>query len=123
MITIKNETGSVFDTKVIAEDAADLTKALAITDIVARLNVSDGMTRASVELALVGVEVSCGKVEWLTKHPVTGVFAEVSFIRFADGHSVELRPDGSVISTAPNARDVTMLGSPQTIKLRAAPGK
>lgn len=108
-ITIKNDTGEVLrGTKVLAEDGTDLGNSLAITRITTDMDVDDGIVRAEIHLGLVKTEIKPGSVQWLTKHPVTGKYAPIAHIHFADKSWATFNDDGTVTKHPPPARQVDM---------------
>lgn len=95
MITIKNDTGTLNDTRLIGPDGVDLVNVVGLEGVTIMMRPGDPFVRACASMGLMRVDVAADKVEWLVKNPLQGDLAPVASITFVDGTTVRFSPDGA----------------------------
>lgn len=118
MITIKNDTGLASDTRVIGDDGADLCKAMFVDRLSFEV-APDQICRATIHVGIVKTETKCGKVEWLTRNPISGNFEAVQSITFSDGSAVVLH-NGGATTVPPPPKRVQPIGDGNRYEFRGS---
>lgn len=102
MFTIQNDTGRVFDTKIVDDNGVDWCQKLPVESVSVDVGYPSGV-RAQVVVGMPRVNVRTDMTEWVMENPKTGSLEPVALIVFASGQSLTFC-DGIILANhAPTA--------------------